>query len=167
MVIQKNYGEHIGKKCRKIRRSCGVCCEFVTFHWFPGSGVVLDCIDFWSLHTYLLCAYEVPIHYIWDPQKLIRSWGEQMNLHKGWHSLHWVHPVNVPQIRRTAHLSSVIPANDARESCSDSKSYRYERGSDLRPIAPETITLTTELPRLGFDYTCVQTTRLDRPDKLF
>ena len=28
---------------------CGVCCEFVTFplvsHWYPGSGVVLDCID--------------------------------------------------------------------------------------------------------------------------
>ena len=24
-------------------------------HWYPGSGVVLDCIDSWSLHTYLLC----------------------------------------------------------------------------------------------------------------
>ena len=24
-------------------------------HWYPGSGVVLDCIDFWSLHPYLLC----------------------------------------------------------------------------------------------------------------
>ena len=24
---------------------CGVCCEFVTFQWYPGSGVVLDCID--------------------------------------------------------------------------------------------------------------------------
>ena len=23
--------------------------------WYPGSGVVLDCIDFWSLHPYLLC----------------------------------------------------------------------------------------------------------------
>ena len=23
-------------------------------HWYPGSGVVLDCIDFWSLHPYLL-----------------------------------------------------------------------------------------------------------------
>ena len=21
-------------------------CEVVTFHWYPGSGVVLDCIDF-------------------------------------------------------------------------------------------------------------------------
>ena len=20
-------------------------CEFVTYHWYPGSGVVLDCID--------------------------------------------------------------------------------------------------------------------------
>ena len=24
---------------------CGVFCEFVTFPWYPGSGVVLDCID--------------------------------------------------------------------------------------------------------------------------
>ena len=24
---------------------CGVYCELVTFHWYPGSGVVLDCID--------------------------------------------------------------------------------------------------------------------------
>ena len=24
-------------------------------HWYPGSGVVLDCIDSWSLHLYLLC----------------------------------------------------------------------------------------------------------------
>ena len=23
-------------------------------HWYPGSGVVLDCIDYWSLHHYLL-----------------------------------------------------------------------------------------------------------------
>ena len=23
-------------------------------HWYPGSGVVLDCIDSWSLHLYLL-----------------------------------------------------------------------------------------------------------------
>ena len=28
--------------------------EFVTFHWYPGSGVVLDCIDSWSLHPHLL-----------------------------------------------------------------------------------------------------------------
>ena len=24
-------------------------------HWYPGSGMVLDCIDFLSLHPYLLC----------------------------------------------------------------------------------------------------------------
>ena len=26
-------------------------------HWYPGSGVVLDCIDSWSLQPYLLCRY--------------------------------------------------------------------------------------------------------------
>ena len=25
-------------------------------HWYPGSGVVLDCIDSWSLQPYLLCS---------------------------------------------------------------------------------------------------------------
>ena len=34
---------------------CGVYCEFLSLsHWYPGSGVVLDCIDSWSLHPYLL-----------------------------------------------------------------------------------------------------------------
>ena len=35
---------------------CGVFCEFVTY---PGSGVVLDCIDSWSLHLYLLCYFPI------------------------------------------------------------------------------------------------------------
>ena len=26
-------------------------------HWYPGSGVVLDCIDSWSLHHYLLLTH--------------------------------------------------------------------------------------------------------------
>ena len=26
----------------------------IVSHWYPGSGVVLDCIDTWSLHPYLL-----------------------------------------------------------------------------------------------------------------
>ena len=26
-------------------------------HWYPGSGVVLDCIDSWSVHPYLLLLY--------------------------------------------------------------------------------------------------------------
>ena len=28
--------------------------SFLLSHWYPGSGVVLDCIDSWSLHPYLL-----------------------------------------------------------------------------------------------------------------
>ena len=30
-------------------------------HWYPGSGVVLDCIDSWSLHHYLLVVNELSI----------------------------------------------------------------------------------------------------------
>ena len=29
-------------------------------HWYPGSGVVLDCIDSWSLYPYLLCCSHIP-----------------------------------------------------------------------------------------------------------
>ena len=35
-------------------------CDNVTLslsHWYPGSGVVLDCIDSWSLHSFLLWNY--------------------------------------------------------------------------------------------------------------
>ena len=31
-------------------------------HWYPGSGVVLDCIDSWSLHHYLLFLISAQSH---------------------------------------------------------------------------------------------------------
>ena len=31
--------------CWERALDCGVCCEFSLSHWYPGSGVVLDCID--------------------------------------------------------------------------------------------------------------------------
>ena len=30
-------------------------------HWYPGSGVVLDCIDSWSLPSFLICISQSPI----------------------------------------------------------------------------------------------------------
>ena len=57
--------------------------------------------------------------------------------------------MNVP-IRRTMHLSSVIPANDTRESVFGLRNFpRRERGSNLGPLAPEASALTTELPRFS------------------
>ena len=59
------------------------------------------------------------------------------------------------------HLSSVIPANDTRESVFGLQNFpRRERGSNLGPLAPEASALTTELPRFqlldktggGFDH---------------
>ena len=32
-------------------------CGLLLSHWYPGSGVVLDCIDSWSLHPYLEYEY--------------------------------------------------------------------------------------------------------------
>ena len=34
--------------------------SLILYHWYPGSGVVLGCIDSWSLHPYLLCLTTKP-----------------------------------------------------------------------------------------------------------
>ena len=34
-------------------------------HWYPGSGVVLDCIDSLSLHPYLLCVHKIVHNLPW------------------------------------------------------------------------------------------------------
>ena len=36
---------------------CGVLLNLSLSHWYPGSGVVLDCIDSLSLNSYLLCLW--------------------------------------------------------------------------------------------------------------
>ena len=70
------------------------------------------------------------------------------NLHRGWLSLHRGHPVYVP-IRRTMHLSSVIPANDTRESVFGHRNFsRRERESNLGPLAPEATTLHLHITSL-------------------
>ena len=35
--------------------------SLLLFHWYPGSSVVLDCIDSWSLPSFLLCISQSPI----------------------------------------------------------------------------------------------------------
>ena len=42
-------------------------------HWYPGSGVVLDCIDPWSLHPYLLLSYFVHSSGYWFKRKTQNS----------------------------------------------------------------------------------------------
>ena len=42
-------------------------CLIVTLtlsHWYPGSGVVLDCIDSWSLPSFWLCEHRIYSHII-------------------------------------------------------------------------------------------------------
>ena len=55
------------------------------------------------------------------------------NLHRGWLDLHRGHPVNVP-IRRTMHLSSVIPANDTRESVFGHRNFLAASGNRTRDL---------------------------------
>ena len=46
------------------------------FHWYPGSGVVLDCIDSWSLPFFLLCrryGLDTKFERLMDGQKQIFS----------------------------------------------------------------------------------------------
>ena len=42
--VNSLLGNHM-KSADLLALVCGVFCEFVTSHWYPGSGVVLDCID--------------------------------------------------------------------------------------------------------------------------
>ena len=58
-------------------------------------------------------------------------------------------------IQRMMHLSSVIPANDTRESVFGLRNFpRHERGSNLRPLAPEQRqVLTTIGPRTQYKRT--------------
>ena len=60
-------------------------------HWYPGSGVVLDCIDSWSLQPYLLLPLPKFIHpygdrclkYVWKSKcKVILFAGGKYILHK-------------------------------------------------------------------------------------
>ena len=44
----------LGKGWSLGSRLCCITVGLSLSHWYPGSGVVLDCIDYWSLHPYLL-----------------------------------------------------------------------------------------------------------------
>ena len=49
------------------------------FHWYPGSGVVLDCIESWSLHPYLLLFSHFSVHKLQRISKLI-AWNSHLAL---------------------------------------------------------------------------------------
>ena len=55
---------------------CGVkLCGFYFLIWYPGSGVVLDCIDSWSLPSFLLLNCTYAYHYMyplfWSSDRVI------------------------------------------------------------------------------------------------
>ena len=43
------------RSCPLGSRLWGLIVTLSLSHWYPGSGVVLDCIISWSLHSFLLC----------------------------------------------------------------------------------------------------------------
>ena len=45
---------HLLRKGRHLGSRLWCTVSLLLSHWYPGSGVVLDCIDSWSLHPYLL-----------------------------------------------------------------------------------------------------------------
>ena len=77
--------------------SVGLWCLTVTLslsHWYPGSGVVLDCIDSWCLHPYLLL-----VHLAWEfGFKNCVCFGQKQRMHiwtlalKIINTLFWVEP---------------------------------------------------------------------------
>ena len=73
-------------------------------HWYPGSGVVLDCIDSWSLHPLSLLPYmgiaTILILAMWPEQvlkkfgwKIIRS--DHMKFEFNWPSGFWENCLNI------------------------------------------------------------------------
>ena len=62
-------------------------------HWYPGSGVVLDCIDSWSLHHYLLLSYW--LNSVWSFYALREAAEVRLSLHMSkchivWNIMHWL-----------------------------------------------------------------------------
>ena len=76
-------------------------CEFVTFPLYSGSGMVLDCIDSWSLTFFLLCISQSPILFDslrWDSG----YFGERKKLNcKNYHFLE-LRFSNVSNVRSTS-----------------------------------------------------------------
>ena len=69
-------------------------------HWYPGSGVVLDYIDSWSLHPYLLL-------YIW----MLIERNTCINKIKGWRKHTHTHNQNIlPLKMRSAHYAQYARA---------------------------------------------------------
>ena len=48
-------GQTLGKSWPLGSRLWCLILSLLLSHWYPGSGVVLDCIDSWSLPSFLLC----------------------------------------------------------------------------------------------------------------
>ena len=64
----------LGKGWPLVSRLWCLTVSWLLSHWYPGSGVVLDCIDSWSLHPNLLCA-RLFICALWSPAgKGLTSW---------------------------------------------------------------------------------------------
>ena len=60
-------------------------------HWYPGSSVVLDCIDSWSLHPYLLCtgsSESIPV-------KMPHWWKSRVTAHISVECLHSGRNMNI------------------------------------------------------------------------
>ena len=66
-------------------------------HWYPGSGVVLDCIDSWSLHHYLLLKKSVNTS-CW------RHYQENLKLFCGVTYATWCYTLTLP-LSESLHIS--------------------------------------------------------------
>ena len=71
-------------------------------HWHPGSGVVLDCIDSWSLHPYLLFKIEMLSTTFCKCAVLFQSWN-----YKEWNLIFWF--LSISKLRRITHRFNIKP----------------------------------------------------------
>ena len=58
VCLYVSCGHLLGKGWPLGSRLCCLTVSLSLSRWYPGSAVVLDCIDSWSLYPHLLCTYD-------------------------------------------------------------------------------------------------------------
>ena len=81
-------------------------------HWYPGSGVVLDCIDSWSLHHYLLLHDYMTLFIAWYQCKIATTLkllsSKMKDLHSIIYTKYWLCTFPIQHLEKLHFLSMLM-----------------------------------------------------------